>query len=222
MRFRFGPHRFHKEDRPGEGCGPGEHGFGDRGHPGHEHGHRGFGFRAAFARHGGGDGPRGPGMGGPGMRGRARMFEQGDLRLVILKLLADKPAHGYEIIKIVEERFGGGYAPSPGIVYPTLTLLEELGQIAVVQTEGARKLYGITPDGQTALEAEKAAVDRIFERIAEIRRRQGGARDPRVMRAGENLKMALRLRLEAGPLTAGQASAIADILDDAAKRIERS
>jgi DNA-binding PadR family transcriptional regulator len=197
MRFRFGSHRFHNEDGQDDG--------GDR--------HRGF--RGPFHRHGGG-------MRGPGMRNRARMFEQGDLRLVILKLLAAKPAHGYEIIKLVEERFGGSYAPSPGVVYPTLTLLEELGQIAVVQTDGARKLYDITEEGRAALEAERPVVDRIFERIEEVRRRHGGSSDPRIVRATENLKTALRLRLEAGPLTPEQATAIATILDDAAKAVERS
>jgi DNA-binding PadR family transcriptional regulator len=200
MRFRFGLHRFHTEDGHDED-GPG--------------GERHRGFRGPH-RHGGG-GPR-----GPGMRGRARMFEQGDLRLVILKLLADKPAHGYEIIKLVEERFGGGYAPSPGIVYPTLTLLEELGQVAVVQTEGARKLYDITPEGRAVLEAERTVVDRIFERIEEVRRRQGGTSDPRIVRATENLRTALRLRLEGGPLTPEQAATIAGILDEAAKAVERS
>jgi DNA-binding PadR family transcriptional regulator len=195
MRFRFGFHRFHNEDGQDDG------------------GRRHRGFRGPFHRHGGG---------GPGMRGRTRMFEQGDLRLVILKLLAGKPAHGYEIIKLVEERFGGSYAPSPGIVYPTLTLLEELGQIAVVQTDGARKLYDITPEGRAVLEAERTAVDRIFERIDEVRRRHGGSSDPRIVRATENLKTALRLRIERGPLTPEQATAIATILDDAAKTIEQS
>jgi len=203
MGFRFGFHRFHTEN--------GHDGGGEGGHGGERH----RGFRGPH-RHGGG-GPRGPGMGG-----RARMFEQGDLRRVILKLLADKPAHGYEIIKLVEERFGGGYAPSPGIVYPTLTLLEELGQVAVVQTEGARKLYDITPEGRAVLEAEQTVVGRIFERIEEVRRRHGGTHDPRILRATENLKTALRLRLESGPLTPDQAATLAGILDEAAKAVERS
>ena len=72
------------------------------------------------------------------------MFEGGELRLVILLLLESEPRHGYDIIREIETRTGGAYAPSPGIVYPTLTLLEELGQVAVQATEGAKKLYAIT------------------------------------------------------------------------------
>src|SRR5271163_3127511 len=93
-----------------------------------------------FARHGFGfgGGPRG----GPGRRGRhGRVFEQGDLRLVLLKLIADKPSHGYELIKAVEEAVGGAYSPSPGLVYPTLTLLEEMGYVEVVESDGGKKAY---------------------------------------------------------------------------------
>ncbi|WP_158808619.1 PadR family transcriptional regulator [Beijerinckia sp. L45] len=170
--------------------------------------------------------PSGLGRGGPehrgfgGRGGRPRMFEQGDLRFVILKLLSDKPAHGYEIIKAVEERFGGGYAPSPGIVYPTLTLLEELGQIAVVQTDGARKLFDITADGRAVLEANRPITERIFTRMDEMRSRMGGDMSPKIRRGMENVKTALRLRLERGPLSEADADRIADALDAVAKAIE--
>ena len=123
------------------------------------------------------------------------MFEQGDLRYVVLKLLAEKPAHGYEIIRAVEERFGGAYAPSPGIVYPTLTLLEEQGFIAVVETEGPRKLYGLTDEGRAELERSGADIDRVFARMSELRQRMGGGAAPEIHRAMENLKTALRLRI---------------------------
>ena len=166
-------------------------------------GHRGEGHR---------------GFGGP--RGRPRMFEQGDLRFVILKLLNDKPAHGYEIIKAIEERFGGNYAPSPGIVYPTLTLLEELGQIAVAQTDGARKLFEITDEGRTVLQASQPTIDRIFLRMNEMRARFGGDASPKIRRGLENVKTALRLRLERGPLSEAEADRIADALDAVAKTIE--
>lgn len=148
------------------------------------------------------------------------MFEQGDLRFVILRLLSDKPAHGYEIIKAVEERFGGAYAPSPGIVYPTLTLLEELGQIAVVQTDGARKLFDITEAGRAILAESRPIVERIFQRMNEMRARMGGDTSPKIRRAMENMKTALRLRLEHGPLSDADAERIADALDAAAKTIE--
>ena len=78
------------------------------------------------------DCPRG-GRRGRGGGGRGRMFDNGDLRLIIMSLLSDRPRHGYEIIKALEERVGGGYSPSPGVVYPTLTLLEELGQASVME-----------------------------------------------------------------------------------------
>jgi DNA-binding PadR family transcriptional regulator len=111
--------------------------------------------------------------GGPrGRRGRAfrggRLFEQGDLKYVILQLLDEKPRHGYEIIKELEERFGGAYSPSPGTVYPTLTMLEDLGYARATQEEGGKKIYEITPEGKAYLEQNKSTVEDIFDRIAEF------------------------------------------------------
>ena len=106
------------------------------------------------------------GRGGP-FRG-GRMFEQGDLKYVILQLLEEKPRHGYEIIKELEERFGGMYSPSAGTVYPTLTLLEDLGYASVSVEEGGKKTYAITDEGRAYLQQNKSAVDDIFERISEL------------------------------------------------------
>jgi DNA-binding PadR family transcriptional regulator len=112
------------------------------------------------------------GPGGP--RGRSwkaragRVFEQGDLKYVILRLLAEKPRHGYEIIKELEERFGGAYAPSPGTVYPTLTMLEDLGYARVMPEESGRKIYEITDEGRKHLDEHSATVDDIFARIAKF------------------------------------------------------
>lgn len=103
--------------------------------------------------------------GGP--RG-GRIFEQGDLKYVILQLLAEKPRHGYEIIKELEEKFGGAYAPSAGAVYPTLSLLEDLGYATVTPEDGGRKTYTITDEGRRYLEQNRSSVDDIFERIAEL------------------------------------------------------
>jgi DNA-binding PadR family transcriptional regulator len=94
------------------------------------------------------------------------VFEQGDLKYVILRLLAEKPRHGYEIIKELEDRLGGAYAPSPGTVYPTLTMLEDLGYARAMPEEGGRKIYEITDEGRKHLEEHSATVDDIFERIA--------------------------------------------------------
>jgi DNA-binding PadR family transcriptional regulator len=152
--------------------------------------------------------------------GGGRVFDQGDLRWVILKLIADKPSHGYELIKAIEERLGGAYSPSPGVVYPTLTLLEELGYVTVVQSEGARKAYGITEEGTKALEENQAAVDAIFQRIDAVAERAGGGPAPQVVRAMENLRTALRLKLEQGKLNDAQVAAIAQALDAAARDVE--
>jgi DNA-binding PadR family transcriptional regulator len=111
-------------------------------------------------------GGHGRGRGGPFRRGR--VFEQGDLKYVILRLLAEKPRHGYEIIKELEERFGGSYAPSAGTVYPTLALLEDLGYATVTPEEGGKKVYSITPAGEKYLEENKSAVEDIFERIQDF------------------------------------------------------
>lgn len=100
-------------------------------------------------------------------RGRmGRIFEQGDLKYVILRLLEEKPRHGYEIIKELEDRFGGAYSPSPGTVYPTLTMLEDLGYAKVSPDEGGRKVYEITPEGSAYLKEHSVTVDSIFDRIA--------------------------------------------------------
>jgi len=100
-------------------------------------------------------------------RGRmGRVFEQGDLKYVILRLLEEKPRHGYEIIKELEDKFGGAYSPSPGTVYPTLSMLEDLGYAKATQDEGGRKVYAITPEGSAYLKENSTTVDSIFDKIA--------------------------------------------------------
>jgi DNA-binding PadR family transcriptional regulator len=93
------------------------------------------------------------------------MFEQGDLKLVILRLLDEKPRHGYEIIKALEERTGGVYAPSPGAVYPTLTLLEELGYARSADEGNGRRIYAITPEGREYLAQHRTVADDVFARL---------------------------------------------------------
>jgi DNA-binding PadR family transcriptional regulator len=109
------------------------------------------------------------GRGGWGRRGRGgRVFEQGDLKLVILQLLDEKPRHGYEIIKELEERSGGRYAPSPGTVYPTLTMLEEMGYATGAAEDGGKKVYSITDAGRTYLTENRTTVDDVLERLSEL------------------------------------------------------
>jgi len=166
--------------------------------------------------------------GGRSLRGGGRVFRHGGLRFVLLQLVADKPSHGYELIKDIEERLGGSYTPSPGIVYPTLTLLEELGYLRVdAADEGGRKRYSITDSGQEFLAANRATTDEMMARM------NGGAggegsgaglragRPPQVVRAIENLKLAMRMRLSGEPLTEQQAHAFAAVLDAAAQQLER-
>jgi DNA-binding PadR family transcriptional regulator len=156
---------------------------------------------------------------GPGRRGR--IFEQGDLRYVLLAMIAEKASHGYELIKQIEDRLGGAYSPSPGVVYPTLTLLEELGLIHAVQSDGARKAFEITDDGRAALEKNKAMVEEIFRRVAEYADRAGAQPPHQIVRAMENLKVALRLRLERGKLSDEQIADVAAALDAAAQTLDR-
>lgn len=109
------------------------------------------------------------GRSGRGRRGRGgRMFDQGDLKFVILQLLEEKPRHGYEIIKELEERSGGRYAPSPGTVYPTLTLLEEMGYASSEAESGGKKVYSITDEGRKYLADNRKTADDVFERIADL------------------------------------------------------
>lgn len=151
-----------------------------------------------------------------------RFFAHGDLRLVILRLIAEKPRHGYEIIKEIEERVAGAYSPSPGVIYPTLTLLEELGYVEVSPGEGARKLHEITDAGQAFLIANRPAIDALFARMAEASLARAGEPSPRVLRAMENLKLALRLRLGRGPLSEEQVTAVTAALDAAAVSVEQT
>jgi DNA-binding PadR family transcriptional regulator len=96
------------------------------------------------------------------------MFGHGDLKFVVLSLLAEKPRHGYEIIRELEDRFGGAYSPSPGTVYPTLSLLEDLGYATARAEEGNRKVFEITEEGRKYLEENRSVVDEIFGRVDEF------------------------------------------------------
>jgi DNA-binding PadR family transcriptional regulator len=183
--------------------------------------HKNRGERFARREHAmhGGFGHRGWHGGGRG-RGFGRFFAHGDLRLVILNLIGEKPRHGYDIIKAIEEMAGGAYSPSPGVIYPTLTLLEELSYVAVSASgEGAKKLFEITEQGRAFLKANRPALDALLARMGEV----AGTRQerPQVLRAMENLKLALRLKLTSGALTQEQLDEVAAILDAAAGKVEK-
>jgi DNA-binding PadR family transcriptional regulator len=180
-------------------------------HDDRRHMRGGFGFGGRHGHH--------RGMQGGRMR---RVFDQGDLRYVLLGLIAETPRHGYELIKAIEEKFGGTYSPSPGVIYPTLTLLEEIGYIRPESIEGARKQYAITPEGTAFLAANRAIVDQIFARMAEIGEAYAGGPAPEIRRAMQNLEAALTIRLGRGPLTTEQLRAVTAVLDRAAGEIEQS
>lgn len=127
-----------------------------------------WGFEEFFDEFWGGKRGRSRGRGAGGGAGGGRMFGQGDLKFVILRLLAEKPRHGYDIIKELEERSGGTYSPSPGTVYPTLVMLEDMGFARAIPEESGKKIYSITDAGRAHLEEHGSAVDDIFERMARV------------------------------------------------------
>jgi DNA-binding PadR family transcriptional regulator len=132
---------------------------------------RGFDFGAGFPFWGRGWGEWGPGRG----RGRRQMFEAGEIKFVILRLLKEKPRHGYEVIKALEEKMAGCYTPSAGTVYPTLQLLEDQGYVRAVDAAG-KKIYEITPEGEKYLEEHRDLLDEIVDRVREtVREFTGGA-----------------------------------------------
>lgn len=164
---------FHEDER-------GHRGHGWRGHrcadqrEGEGRGHGRQGGRGMFGRGGH------AGMGGRGGRGR-RMFGPGDLRLVLLALIEQEPRHGYDLIKAIETAFGGGYAPSPGVVYPNLALLSDEGLIAGVE-DGGKQVFSVTDAGKVWLDENRAAVDGVMQRMALAARMVSGEQAPDVVR----------------------------------------
>ena len=181
----------------------------------HDHGH-------GHGRHHGrdeGDWPRGRGFGGRGGGGGGRIFGPGDLRLMLLALIAEKPRHGYELIKEIEQKFGGAYSPSPGSIYPTLTLLEELEHVRASTTEGARKLFEITDQGKAFLEENRATLDGVIARMGLAARHMSGRAWPEsVHQAMHTLKHALLLR--PSEWTEAEATRVQKILEQAVEAIE--
>ena len=161
-------------------------------------------------------GPRGR-RGGPFRSGR--MFEQGDLKYVILQLLDEKPRHGYEIIKELEEKFGGAYSPSPGTVYPTLSMLEDMGYATARQEEGGKKIYEITDSGKAYLAENRSTVDDIFQRIADF---GGSFFGESMLELSQAFKNVARATYTVGPRNAKDPERmrkIREILERAAKEI---
>jgi len=158
-----------------------------------------------------------------GRRHGGRLLDYGELRLLLLAMIAPRPSHGYELIKAIEERFGGSYTPSPGVIYPTLAWLDDMGYARIEAEEGSRKRFAITAEGEAFLAANRAAADELLARAgaSEGEGRGRGVPAP-VVRAMENLKLALRLRFKRGDLDETAADSIAAALDAAARTVEKS
>ena len=161
------------------------------------------------------------GWGGRRGRERKRMFEGGELRLVLLKLIADEPRHGYELIKAVEDLTEGEYAPSPGVVYPTLTMLEDMGLIAEKKSKDSKKVYEATDEGRAHLEENSEEVEVLIERLEGHGHHRRRGQRPEIGRAIGNLMTALRNRITQQGWNEELLNEVVDILDEAAQRIER-
>lgn len=181
---------------------------------------RGFSFGPGGFHFDFGDGPNG--WGGHRGRDRKRMFEGGELRLVLLKLIADEPRHGYQLIKAIEDLTEGDYAPSPGIVYPTLTMLEDMGLIREQKSKDSKKVFEATDEGRTHLEENDDEVEELFERLEGHGRRRRRGQRPEIGRAIGNLMAALRNRVATEGWNEQLLEEVIDILDEAAQRIERA
>jgi DNA-binding PadR family transcriptional regulator len=195
-------------------------------------GNRGFGrmmmnedgrgdFGGGRGRGGRGGGMGRGGMGGGGGGGRQRMFRSGELRLVLLKLIADEPRHGYDLIRAIEEHTGGQYAPSPGVVYPTLTMLVDMGQIEEQAAEGSRKAYAVTEAGTKNLDENRADVAELFKRLDAAKPAENETGFRPIHRAMNNLREALRNRVDGDGWNEEAVHGLTAILDEAAQKIER-
>ena len=180
---------------------------------------------------GGGRGPRGRGPHGSGRRGgdggrgwpdlfgdRPPRAERGGVRYLVLAAIAETPRHGYEIMAVVEERSGGNYRPSPGVIYPTLQMLEELGHVRVSEREG-KKVYAITAAGTRDLEDHRDEVESFYEQSEDVwGDHQDALRD--VMDRVRRLLRAFRRAARRGRLTQARLSRVKGILDDAVSKLE--
>ena len=160
------------------------------------------------------------GDGERGGRGR-RMFDGGELRLVLLKLIQEQPRHGYDLIREIETRTSGAYAPSAGVIYPTLTMLDEMGLIEEQKTEGAKKAFAITAAGEAHLEERAEEVEALFVRLADLGSMRARTSGGPIHRAMGNLKAVLHQRMRSDGVDSDTLHEVAALLDEVAQKIER-
>jgi len=150
--------------------------------------------------------------------GRGRVLAAGELRLLLAWLIATESRHGYDLIRAINEMSAGAYAPSPGVVYPALALMEDAGHIAPVSAEGGRKAFVIAPAGLADLATRAAEVDALKARLAALPSLERDQHAP-IRRAMDNLKTVLGNSISR--LEPGVAHEISALIDDAAQKIER-
>ncbi len=210
-------HDHHHDHHHHHHAAHGEHGHGKHGHGKHGHG-----------RHGG---PDGFGFGDEGGLPRGRKLSSDDLQLLLMALIAERPSHGYELIKELEKRSNGFYVPSPGMMYPALACMEDQGHVTI-QLEGNRKRYALSDEGRAHLEAQQEHVDLMLAKLARAAEKmslmrsalaegdEGGGR-PRWIREVEEARHALRHALHArAQASEAEQQRIAAILARAAAEIE--
>ncbi|WP_242125913.1 PadR family transcriptional regulator [Sphingobium sp. Sx8-8] len=200
----------------------------ERGHHGHGRSHSRFFGPEGFDRGGWGGrfdgGPPGGGRGGPfggGRGGRRRLFGNDALKLILLTLIAESPRHGYDLIREIQALSGEVYGPSPGVVYPTLTLLADMDLIAEQPGEGSRKLFAITEAGTAHLAEHEAGVGEVMDRLRSLAQKAERTDGAPIRRAMHNLSIAVRHRLEKEGADAQTMFDVASLIDEAASRIER-
>ena len=200
--------RFYMNDR---GCGPRDGSRdGGRGGRGPRNGFDFGGFSMEFGGRGGREGGR-----------SRRMFDGGELKLVLLKLIADEPRHGYDLIREIETMTNGAYAPSPGVVYPTITMLDEMGMIEEQRSDGAKKRFAVTCEGRAHLEENAEQVAALIERLSHLGGRREEWTGSPVWRAVRNLGLAIRQRVSRGDMTQDTLHDVAAMIDELAQKIER-
>ncbi|MEJ2408083.1 MAG: PadR family transcriptional regulator [Novosphingobium sp.] len=187
----------------------------------------GEGFPGGFPGGGPGFGAPGMGFGGPGGGGRGRggrrkrLFDQTELQTLLLALIVEAPRHGYDLIREIETLSGGEYAPSPGVVYPALTYMEEAGLIAVVEEGGARKSYEATAEGRQQAETDAEKAESLKTRLTVLAEHRDKVDPAPVRRAMHALKTSVFDRLSRDGADRDLVLQIADAIDEATRKIER-
>lgn len=155
---------------------------------------------------------------GRGRGGHRRALDHGHLRLLLLQLIADEPRHGYDLIREIEARTEGAYVPSPGVIYPALETLLDLGW-AAAEADGSRRLFRVTPEGSAQLEAEAEHLGQIRDRLGALRKSEAPEDPEDVRGAMRRLRHTVIQAYRERPEDGERRKAIADILGEAQERI---